>query len=295
MEKMSNTVDLNSNENKFAVRAMVMDFSPTEQILGEEARVIHSGHVVSRIGRTSFDTVGSDFPSNGQKLNLKSWSKGGKSYKKKFVDHLIQASADQVVGCFTYSVDEPEILKSGLEAYQSKFGPMPSTSSYNKKGRERVAFTGRSEDGVEIPVLEVLKDDLCVLGWIASIIASTHKQMQNLENEKILLHVLIDSLPNEQGGDKKYKAQILNAILQKITDQKARIAGVRDVSMQTQRDFFVDNVAGLAREMFEDPNSTASRYAEKQKDHSTLFAWEIQRFSDPLLYIQRFRKMGLLS
>ena len=104
-------------------------------------------------------------------------------------------------------------------------------------------------------------NDLFVLGWITESLASALNLLDETNGEQTSLDIIVDRLPNEQGGEEYYKATLLKNMLQKATADRATIVGVPDPSMETQRDLFVDNVAGLASEVHNKPSSQASKYA----------------------------------
>lgn len=218
----------------------------------------------------SFDRVGKDFDGAGKQLPLKKWAGAGKSYKRKFIDHLGEVLSQNDVICGMNYANQAAISHVGRTAFEQLYGPFPSASSQNKKGKDRIMLGGYEVDGKVLPPFEVLKDDLCVLGWMTESFASCLAFLDDTNGEPVKLDVLIDRLPNEQGEDEFYKATLLKQMLRKATGDRATIAGVADPQITTQREMFVDNVAGLASEMYQNPVSSVSSYA---KAHPTkLFA-----------------------
>ena len=64
---------------------------------------------------------------------------------------------------------------------------------------------------------------------------------------QVKIDILIDNLPNERPN--YYKAHILKYMLAIFTEGNATIVGVPIKGDSIQRDLFVDNVAGLRREI----------------------------------------------
>jgi len=110
-------------------------------------------------------------------------------------------------------------------------------------------------DGKTIPPWDILADDLFVLGWYAEAVVSCLKTLVELNGERVKLDVIIDRLPNEQGGEDYYKAKLLKQICTKGSDGLLRIVGVPEKSDSMQRELLVDCMAGLYREIIENEDS----------------------------------------
>ena len=134
-------------------------------------------------------------------------------------------------------------------------GKFPAPSSHNKKGRPRVMMGGYKVDGKTIPPFEVLVDDLIILGWYAEALVGCLKELIDLNGEEVKLDVIIDKLPNEQGGDDFYKATLLREICRKGSKGLLDIVGVPDNSDTLQRELLCDNIAGLLNEIVNDEHS----------------------------------------
>lgn len=216
------------------------------------------GIVVGLYDYKSFENVGSNFAVAEDRLELKKWAGSSKKYKLAFVDHLAKMHSSGHVMCGVNVTAAHQILLVGGSYFQRFIGPFPQPSSFNRNGRPRVTMGGYSVDGETVPTYEVLVDDLCVLGWIAESISSLLFEVDQINGEPCKFDVLYDRLPNEQGGERYYKATLLKDLLGKITDGRANLVGVPDPSIEVQRDLFVDNVAGLARELRANPISRVS-------------------------------------
>jgi len=242
--------------------ALVVDYSPTEQLSDDQSAIVTMGMVFGLRDPKSFDRVGKEIDASDKPLSLKKWGGASKSYRKKFIDHLAEVVSQNDVICGMNYANQAAIFEVGKTAFEQLYGPFPAASSQNKKGKDRIKLGGYKVDGKIVPPFEVLKDDLCVLGWMTESFASCLAFLDDINDEPVKLDVLIDRLPNEQGEDEFYKATLLKHMLSKATGSRATIVGVADPQITTQREIFVDNVAGLASEMYRNPNSSVSSYAK---------------------------------
>jgi hypothetical protein len=226
--------------------AAVFDVSPSEQIGGGEPKVM--AMVIGLHSRLSLEQVGSSWLVENQCLTLRKWSGSNDGYKRRFVDHagILKNSGRVVFGA--YVSDDAAIAATGLETWARAMGPLQRPSSHNKKGKPRVLLGGYRVDGVEVDPFEVLVDDLAVLGWYAENIGSLVAALDHVSGEAVKLEVLVDRLPNEQGGDRFHKATLLKAVLDIITRGRGKVMGVPEFPDGSQRELLVDNLAGARRE-----------------------------------------------
>jgi hypothetical protein len=231
--------------------AIVIDVSPSEQISGNPDAVKCMALLMGLYSPKSFDQVGSQFAANP--LPLKKWSKGSKAYRQKFVRHAAAVVTGGQVLCGVNKASEAAILKNGRRTVEELIGPFPQAESVSLKGKPRIRMGGYKVDGVTVPPYDVLEDDLCILGWLVESLASYLAMCDQINEASCTLDVIIDRLPNEQGGDTYHKATLLKLLLDKATGGRGKVMGVADPAMETQRELFVDNLAGLAAQLHAKP------------------------------------------
>lgn len=198
----------------------------------------------------SFDLLGADYPDEDIQLKLRKWSKGRQPYKNEFVHNAARWLESEEFLYGAEVADEMAIRLAGGSYLQKHFGPFPQPSSLSSKGRPRVMMGGYEIDDKTIPPHEVLRDDLCVLGWFASALESLRIRLEGMNNGlRVKLGVLIDNLPNEQDGNDNHKATLLKLLLLKASGEMTTVIGIPESSDELQRDRMVHNLAGLRREI----------------------------------------------
>ena len=90
-------------------------------------------------------------------------------------------------------------------------------------------------------------DDLCAMGWYAESLASCLRALVDLNDEDVTLDIIIDKLPNEQGGDGNYKATLLRELCRRGSSTLLNLDGVPEKPDRLQRELLVDNTAGPKR------------------------------------------------
>jgi hypothetical protein len=235
--------------------AVALDTSPSEQISGVLHNVKTLGIVVGLKSPSSFEEVGLDFPEMNQRMALRKWSLSSAQYKMNFVRHMRRVVATGNIVCGFSHSNEANILGVGGLLFQKSFGRFPEPSSWNKKGKPRIVMGGYFQDDREVPRYEVLAFDLCTIGWIASELISLLHMIDDISGENCKLDVIVDRLPNEQGGEKYLLSTMLRTLLSRESDSRIDLVGVPDPAVVAQRDLFVDNVAGLAHLCLKSPDS----------------------------------------
>ena len=258
---MPSSLNYGSSEGNHFLKkyAVVADVSPSEQITGNPDALKTMGLVIGLRYYDSFERVGRKFDVKDQQLTLKKWSGSSEKYKCKFVEHLSAVVANGNIMCGVNVANERVVLGGGAVMFQTLAGTFPEPSSISKSGREMIMLGGYRVDGQEVQPFEVSKDDLCVMGWMVDAFSSLLKSLEEINEEKVHLDVLVDRLPNEKGGDNYHKATFLKDLLKKATFGRAELKGVPDPKIQVQRDLFVDNLAGLAAEAQKKPGSKAAK------------------------------------
>jgi len=232
--------------------AIVIDTSPTEQLVGNDDQVFCLGILMGLKSQKSFDLVGKDFPVEESRLTLRKYAGSNASYKVKVREHLKTLSSTEHVIVTASIVNERYIRRVGLEIWKRAHGPLPEPIDTNKKGKPRQQIGGyRKTDGTLVPPHTVLEDDLVIIGWIASELGLLHGALCQLNKETVALDVLIDRLPNDQGREGVNKAELLKFTIGKLTPQTIDIVGVPQSADVLQRDLVADNIAGLCRELME--------------------------------------------
>jgi len=79
--------------------AIVIDTSPTEQIIDNDDQIFCLGILFGLRSPESFDLVGSQFPDEGKRLNLRKYAGSSLQYKANLKEHLanIRAASRGVV------------------------------------------------------------------------------------------------------------------------------------------------------------------------------------------------------
>jgi len=236
--------------------AVIVDISPSEQINENEDELRFMALVFGLKSPKSFDEVGANYPIVKYQLQLKKWSSASKGYKRKFIKHAeILSNTGKII--FGLNITSNTIIrKTGIQYWESLMGRIPAPSSFSQRGRPRIKMGGYRVDGkILLPPWEILIDDLAVLGWYAEALVGCLSSLVEVNSEDVKLDALIDRLPNEQGGEDFYKATLLRQICKKGSNNLLNIAGVPENSDTMQRDLLVDNMAGLANEINNNPNS----------------------------------------
>lgn len=228
--------------------AIVMDVSPSEQISPNPKEVKILAVVIGLYQHDSFEKVGRDAEDDSNRLALKKWSGASKKYKKNFLIHADKLRNDGKVIFGAETINDEMISDIGNCVIKFYFGMLPEPSSLNKKGLPRIMISEINLFGKEFPKTEILVNDLKVIAWYAYSIAALYNMLSNINADyTVKLDVLVDNLPNERGG--YYKARILRKFVERMTKNLATVVGVPAKGDAVQRDIFVDNLAGLGREL----------------------------------------------
>ena len=186
--------------------AVVVDISPSEQINEDDNQVKIMALVFGLRRHDTFEKVGSNWPEEKDRLTLKKWAKSGKKYKHKSVvlSQIICNSNNIIFGSNLTS--NKFIREIGTKYGQMLMHDFPLIESGKSAGkRPQVTIDNLISDKERIEPFNILRDELIVLGWYAEALVSCVKSLCELNGANVKLDVLIDKLPNEQGGEKNYK------------------------------------------------------------------------------------------
>lgn len=233
--------------------AIVIDTSPTEQIVENDDQVFCLGILFGLKSPESFDLVGNKFPDEKKRINLRKYAGSSSQYKSILKEHLTNIKeADHVLSSASI-VNQRFIKRMGLSVWEKAHGKLPAPFDFNKKGKPRYRLGGyKKQDGTVVDPYTVLQDDLCIIGWLSSELGLLHSAIcKNNDNIIVKLDVLIDRLPNDQGSEGINKAELLKWTIGKLTESTIYIAGIPDTADYYQRDLLADNIAGLCRDLIE--------------------------------------------
>lgn len=232
--------------------AIVIDTSPSEQIIENDDQVFCLGILFGLRSPESFNLVGNQFPDEEKRMNLRKYAGSSSQYKARLKEHLVNIKeADHVLATASI-VNQRFIKRMGLAVWEKANGKLPNPFNINKKGKPRYRLGGyKMQDGTEVEPYTVLKDDLCIIGWLASELGLLHSAICKINEEIVKLDVLIDRLPNDQGPKGVNKAELLKGTIGKLTESTIHIAGIPDTPDYYQRDLLTDNIAGLCRGLME--------------------------------------------
>ena len=153
-------------------------------------------------------------------------------------------SEDSHVLAAVYVSDLSVVRQVGAKIFQTVFGRFPPPHDFNKKGRPRILIADKtSASGYR----KVLVDDLMVIGWYAEALSSLCAALNeiHLENE-VRVDFIVDRLPRDP---ELKNASLLAKVVAEKSDGLASVVGVPARSDRLPRDLFVDNLAGLGREL----------------------------------------------
>lgn len=243
--------------------AIVIDTSPTEQLVDNDDQVFCLGVLFGLRTPESFDLVGNKFPDESKRLNLRKYSGASLKYKNMLKEHLVNIKeADHVLASASI-VNQRFIKKMGLPVWEKAHGKLPEPFDYNKKGKPRYRLGGyKKDDDTVVEPYTVLRDDLCIIGWIASELGLLHAAICEINEELVKIDVLIDRLPNDQGPEGVNKAELLKWTIGKLTESTIHIAGIPDMPDYYQRDLLTDNIAGLCRDLIENDPTAGQKEIE---------------------------------
>lgn len=226
--------------------AALVDISPSEQLGGNPSDIKAMGLVFALTDGKNLDLVGSQYPKQGHKFQLKKWSSSNHSYKTKFIEHAKELlnSGRLLFGWNISSIST--INDIGYKYWELHMGKIPAPSSLNKKNRPRVKMGNYSVDDIVVPEFEILIDDLIIIGWYAEALVNYLEKLIKINESLLTLEILVDRLPNEQGGDLYNKVTLLKELCNRASSGLLEIVGIPEKPDALQRDFLVDNVAGLA-------------------------------------------------
>jgi hypothetical protein len=235
--------------------AVMVDISPSEQLNENPDALKAMGLVFGRTDRNSLDFVGSRFYQDEHKFHLKKWSSSNGRYKLGFIEHakVLMNSGNLFFGS---NVVNNRIIKDiGVKYWELYMGKIPTASSFNKKNRPRVKIGNYQVDGITIPEYEILVDDLIIIGWYGEALVNYLKKLIQINEATVKLEVLIDRLPNEQGGDLYHKVTLLKELSSRASANLLDIVGIPKNPDTLQRDLLADNIAGLLYDINADINS----------------------------------------
>jgi hypothetical protein len=250
--------------------AAVVDVSPSEQLGDSDDDIFCVGVVLGLRSRNSFDQVGANCLS-GKGMRLRKYAGSGKAYRKNLGDYMraLKAMPNPHVLLGAALANQRFIRHVGKRVWERANSPIPTASSKNKKGKDRVMLGGYKVDGQERAPFELLVDDLIVIGWLAYEIASLHGLLLEINRpDMVSLDIISDRLPNDRGEREANKGELLKATLQKLSGGIIDIVGVPDRPDFHQRDILVDNVAGLIREIHCKKNGAAYAFSGKELSFS---------------------------
>ena len=232
--------------------AIVIDTSPTEQIIDNDNQVFCLGILFGLRSPESFDLVGNQFPDEEKRITLRKYAGSSPQYKAALKEHLANIrEADHVLASASI-VNQRFIKRMGLPVWEKAHGKLPEPFDFNKKGKHRYRLGGyKKQDATVVEPYTVLRDDLCIIGWLASELGLLHSAICKISDEIVKLDVLIDRLPNDQGPEGVNKAELLKWTIGKLTESTIHIAGIPDTPDHYQRDLLADNIAGLCRDLME--------------------------------------------
>jgi len=234
----------------------VVDISPSEQISSDDTELKFMAVLFGLKSTTSIDKVGSDYPVKEEQFKLRKWSGSSTQYKRGFIKHAeTLVNSGNII--FGINVSSNAVIRNiGKHYWELIMGKIPKPLKHNKKGRPLVPIgIIQKSNSVILPAVDILADDLFILGWYAEALVSCLKCITVICNEQVKLDVIIDNLPNEQGGKKRHKARMLKQICLKGSKDLLSIIGVPEKADSIQRELLVDSMAGLYREIVEDNNS----------------------------------------
>ncbi len=236
--------------------AVVIDISPSEQIDDKDNDVKIMALAFGLRRHDTFEKVGRLWPDEKNRLSLKKWAPSGRKYKTKSVKHLKMISDSNNIIFGSNLTSNKLIREIGIKYWELLMPDFPlKESGKNPTNRVQVTVNNLTIDDEIISPFTVLKDELIVLGWYAEALVGCLKSLCDVNGEMVKLDVLIDKLPNEQGGFKNYKGALLKEICKRGSVGNCNVVGVPKISDTIQRDLLVDNVAGLRREIYENNNS----------------------------------------
>ena len=244
--------------------AIVIDTSPTEQIVENDDQIFCLGILFGLRSPESFDLVGNQFPDQDKRINLRKYAGSSPQYKSNLKEHLRNIKeADHVLASASI-VNQRFIKRMGLSVWERAHGKLPEPTDFNKKGKPRYRLGGyKKDDGIVIEPYTVLEDDLCIIGWLASELGMLHSAICKINEEIVKLDVLIDRLPNDQGPEGINKAELLKWTIDKLTDSIIHIAGIPDAADHYQRDLLADNIAGMCRDLMSSDPIEGKREIER--------------------------------
>lgn len=246
--------------------AAVIDYAPTEQLLGYPDRVVTQGMVMALTDAHAFDRVGELAPQGVKQMTLRPWSRRPLSYKLAFVEHLAELIETDTIMCGCYHSDEALIRRIGKSFTRQFTGDLEKSDDLNRHGKKRMTLGLRHGDGTSFEA-KILVDEIYVLGWVAESFETHLGMLDNINGEQVGLTYLLDQLPTEKGGDVLLKANVLNWMLHTKHGDRIRM-GVHEKGTSNARDLLADNVAGLASDIFHQP---LSELAKANTAHGNLF------------------------
>lgn len=237
--------------------AIVIDTSPSEQIVENDDQVFCLGILFGLRSPESFDLVGNQFPDEEKRFNLRKYGGSSSTYKSGLKEHLRNIKESDHVLASATIVNQRFIKMMGLSVWEKAHGKLPEPFDFNKKEKPRYRLGGyKKQDGTVVAPYTVLEDDLCIIGWLAAELGLLHSAICDINDEIVKLDVLIDRLPNDQGPEGINKAELLKWTIGKLTDSIIHIAGIPDTADHYQRDLLTDNIAGMCRDLMEtDPQA----------------------------------------
>jgi hypothetical protein len=229
--------------------AVIVDISPSEQLGGNSSDIKAMGLIFALTDGKPLDLVGSRYPKEGHRFQLKKWSSSTHKYKMKFVEHAKELLSSRSL-LFGWNISNNKTISDvGLNYWELYMGKIPPPSSLNKKNRPRVKMGNYNVDNIQVPEYEILIDDLIIIGWYAEALVSCLYTLIKINEEPVKLEVLMDRLPNEQGGDLYHKVTMLKELCKRASQGLLEVVGIPKEPDALQRDMLVDNIAGLAYEI----------------------------------------------
>lgn len=242
---------------------VVIDFSPSEQLMGDPSRVVTMGLVVGLSHPLAIDRVGTNTEAPLVPFELGKWKGKSDTYKKKLLSHLHDLVSSGSITCGRYHAEEHAIEQIGKAYFdaivQGELGPgTVSPIDRNKNGRGRIKI-GISDIGKPETLVEtkLLLDEIYVYGWITEAISQLKKTLSDKFNKIVGLDLFMDRLPLDPGTDNPIKLHFLALMVNHFCGDQVRMH-THEYGVDNLRDLLADNVAGLASETFHNSDSALS-------------------------------------
>ena len=250
------------NSNHTFTHVVVVDFSPTEQLMSAPERVITLGGVTGAV-----DLVGADAQHPVRPMRLRKWSRRNDRYALRLVGHLQDLVAGGLINCLKYHAEEHAIKQIGdayLDRMKDVLGNLRDQFrldvNQNRKGRNRTVVGLTDDETGQTDNKNMLVDDLRILAWICYLLEKLDVVFQDASSDYTGLRVCMDRLPTD--GDNLFKLELLAGMIGACCDHRVSLT-THEKSVVHQYDIIADNVAGLANEIYHHPSSDIAKAVQK--------------------------------